>query len=93
MTTEGGSSRRPRDRAAGAVERLREPGVSGCLFLDPDPNQIDSAVDMGVEAIELHAGQFALAIQPARGEGTRPNWQSPAGWSSITAGGSTRDMG
>ena len=71
VTTEGGLDvAGQRDRVARIVERLRESGVSVSLFLDPDPKQIDSAVDMGVEAIELHTGQFALAIQPARREAT-----------------------
>jgi pyridoxine 5-phosphate synthase len=62
VTTEGGLDiASQQDRVARVVARLRECGIAVSLFLDPDPRQIDAAVAMGVEAIELHTGRYALA--------------------------------
>ena len=52
---------------ARVVARLRECGIAVSLFLDPDPRQIDAALALGVEAVELHTGRYALAKDgPAR---------------------------
>ncbi len=62
VTTEGGLDVAGQyDRAARAVERLREAGVSVSLFLDPDPRQIERAARLAVDAVELHTGRYALA--------------------------------
>jgi len=41
--------------------KLREAGTSVSLFLDPQPRQIEAAAELGVDAVELHTGQYALA--------------------------------
>ena len=62
VTTEGGLEiAAQQDRVAQVVARLRESGIAVSLFLDPDPRQIEVAVELGVEAVELHTGQYALA--------------------------------
>ncbi len=64
VTTEGGldvTNNPP--RVVEAIERLTAIGVDVCLFLDPDTQQIDAAAALGVYAIELHTGQYALATQ------------------------------
>ena len=62
VTTEGGRDVcGQRDRVARTVDRLRQAGVSGSLFLDPDPRQIEEAARLSVDAVELHTGQYALA--------------------------------
>jgi pyridoxine 5-phosphate synthase len=43
------------------VERLQKAGVRVSLFIEPDPNQIVAARQLGVEMIELHTGAFANA--------------------------------
>ncbi len=62
ITTEGGldATSQP-DRLARAIGQLREAGVYVSLFLDPDPRQIEAAVRLGADAVELHTGQYALA--------------------------------
>lgn len=42
-----------------AIERLRAAGLRVSLFLDPDPDALDSAVAAGVNAIEIHTGAYA----------------------------------
>lgn len=62
VTTEGGldaagDSGRIRD----AVARLKSEGILTSLFLDPDQAQVEAAARMGVDAVELHTGPYALA--------------------------------
>jgi pyridoxine 5-phosphate synthase len=47
-----------------AARRLQEAGIAVSLFLDPDPSQIEAAARIGVQAVELHTGQYALARGP-----------------------------
>ncbi len=62
VTTEGGLDvLRHRDAVARAIERLRQAGIHVSLFLDPDPDQLAAAAQLGAEAVELHTGQYALA--------------------------------
>ncbi|MBN2025059.1 MAG: pyridoxine 5'-phosphate synthase [Pirellulales bacterium] len=62
VTTEGGLDvLARRDRVAEVVRRLQEAGIVASLFLDPDPRQIETAADLGADAVELHTGQYALA--------------------------------
>jgi pyridoxine 5-phosphate synthase len=62
VTTEGGLDVvRSSDQVASAVRSLREAGIAISLFLDPEPDQIRAAADLGVDAVELHTGQYALA--------------------------------
>ena len=66
VTTEGGldvvGHRTP---TAAAVSRLRDAGIVVSLFIDPCPQQIDAAVDLGVQAVELHTGVYANAATDA----------------------------
>lgn len=62
VTTEGGLAlRQPGDRAriGDAVARLKEAGVRTSLFIDPEPEALHTAVELGADAIELHTGEFA----------------------------------
>lgn len=62
VTTEGGLDVVSQtDRVRRTVERLQEAGVAVSLFLDPDLGQIEAAANLGVAAVELHTGQYALA--------------------------------
>ncbi|MBP89229.1 MAG: pyridoxine 5'-phosphate synthase [Planctomycetaceae bacterium] len=62
VTTEGGlDAVGNREAVASAVNKLHDAGISVSLFLDPDAAQIDAAAEMGVAAVELHTGQYALA--------------------------------
>ena len=63
VTTEGGLDVvTHRAATAAAVGRLRDAGIAVSLFLDPCPRQIDAAVDLGVDAAELHTGTYANAV-------------------------------
>lgn len=64
ITTEGGlnvvgqrASLRP------AVLRLKEAGVRVSLFVDPEPDQLHAAVEVGAQVVELHTGAYANGRQ------------------------------
>ncbi len=62
VTTEGGLDVvSQRSRIQEAVTRLRQAGILVSLFLDPDPQAIDAAAELAVDAVELHTGPYALA--------------------------------
>lgn len=62
VTTEGGlDAAADQGRVAGSVRRLKDAGIQTSLFLDPDLKQIDAANTLGVDAVELHTGPYALA--------------------------------
>lgn len=62
VTTEGGLDIVSHQNSClRAIERLQASGIEVSLFLDPDPRQIELARKLGVEAVELHTGQYALS--------------------------------
>jgi pyridoxine 5-phosphate synthase len=72
VTTEGGLDILcDTPRVAEAVKKLQAHGIFVSLFLDPEEDQIRAAAGLGVEAVELHTGQYALE----RGEKRRHQLQ------------------
>ncbi|HEV3418540.1 MAG TPA: pyridoxine 5'-phosphate synthase [Pirellulales bacterium] len=62
VTTEGGlDAAGNRAALTEAMRRLRDAGIVVSLFLDPDPRQIETARDLGADAVELHTGRYAGA--------------------------------
>ena len=62
VTTEGGLDVVSDDgRIAKAIEKLKSSGIQTSLFVDPDCAQIEAAASLGVDAVELHTGPYALA--------------------------------
>jgi len=60
LTTEGGLDvLGHKASVAAACKRLSKVGVEVSLFIDPDPTQIDAAIDCGAPVIELHTGAYA----------------------------------
>lgn len=62
VTTEGGLDvAGDRGRIRDAVSKIRDAGIQTSLFLDPELKQIDAAAELGVDAVELHTGPYAVA--------------------------------
>jgi pyridoxine 5-phosphate synthase len=62
VTTEGGLDvLAAENRVRAAVGRLHDAGIAVSLFLDPDDAQIDAALELGADAVELHTGRYAHA--------------------------------
>ncbi|RMH11623.1 MAG: pyridoxine 5'-phosphate synthase, partial [Gemmatimonadetes bacterium] len=64
ITTEGGLA--VTDPAAcaalvDALSALREAGIRTSLFIDPDPAALEASARLGVDAVELHTGEYANA--------------------------------
>ena len=62
VTTEGGlalSTDASRRDVGNAVDRLRGAEIRTSLFIDPEETAIRASADLGVEAIELHTGEYA----------------------------------
>jgi pyridoxine 5-phosphate synthase len=63
-TTEGGLD--VRAGGGGALERvigkLREGGIGVSLFIDPDPQVVARAQELGAGTVELHTGDYCLAV-------------------------------
>lgn len=73
ITTEGGLDVvRFEKQLAPAIRRLQAHEVRVSLFIEPSPDQIDAAVRLGADMVELHTGAFANATGVAlKGELTR----------------------
>jgi len=70
VTTEGGlnlGDAANRRALAQAVEQLQGEGIRVSLFIDPDSDALTVSRELGVEAVELHTGEYALARGEARG--------------------------
>jgi pyridoxine 5-phosphate synthase len=62
ITTEGGLDlSRPNPRLRETLRKLDEAGARVSLFIDPDLRTLDAAKDLGVPAVELHTGRYALS--------------------------------
>ena len=62
VTTEGGLNvTGDSGRIKKAIEQFKQAGILVSLFIDPDPEQVQASADLGVDAVELHTGPYALA--------------------------------
>jgi len=62
LTTEGGLDvSANRAAVAEAVGRLGQAGIRVSLFVDPDPQQLRAASEVGAPVVELHTGTYADA--------------------------------
>jgi len=67
VTTEGGLDAVGQVKALQpTVKRLQTSGIRVSLFIEPEFMQIDAAVHLEAEAVELHTGAFANAVGDAQ---------------------------
>jgi len=60
LTTEGGLDVAAQlHKVRDACARLSESGIRTSLFIDPDPAQLDAALEAGAPVVELHTGSYA----------------------------------
>ncbi|MDJ0928301.1 MAG: pyridoxine 5'-phosphate synthase [Gammaproteobacteria bacterium] len=65
LTTEGGLDvTGQKQRIADACAGLASRGIRVSLFIDPEPAQLEAAVEVGAPVVELHTGGYADAITP-----------------------------
>ena len=66
-TTEGGlDAAGGRAHLAPMIARLRDRGVRVSLFIEPDPRQLEAAVEMGAPVVELHTGKYCDLLDEGR---------------------------
>jgi pyridoxine 5-phosphate synthase len=62
VTTEGGLDvARDKKRLKSFISTLQKAKIAVSLFIDPDPDQIEAAEEVGANIIELHTGTYANA--------------------------------
>ncbi|WP_026470055.1 pyridoxine 5'-phosphate synthase [Alkanindiges illinoisensis] len=62
LTTEGGLDVAGQiQKIKAATRKLTQAGCEVSLFIDPEPRQIDAAIECGAPTIELHTGAYAEA--------------------------------
>lgn len=67
LTTEGGLDVAGQlDKVSAACRRLADGGIRVSLFIDPDPLQLDAAMQAGAPVVELHTGAYAEASGEAQ---------------------------
>jgi pyridoxine 5-phosphate synthase len=65
LTTEGGLDVcAQRSELAAGIGMLREAGIPTSLFIDPDRAQIDAALAIGAQSVELHTGEYSEQTTP-----------------------------
>lgn len=65
LTTEGGLNvAADFGRIQEACQRLHQAGIRVSLFIDPDAQQIESAMRTGAPDIEIHTGRYSIAEDP-----------------------------
>ena len=71
ITTEGGldlSGDTKRSEIGQAIRKLKDSGIRTALFVDPDEESIRFSAELGVDAVELHTGEYANAWPVTPGE-------------------------
>ena len=63
QTTEGGLSVAPGGTLEVVVRGLAEAGIPVSLFIDPEQRVVEACSRMGVGTVELHTGDYSLALQ------------------------------
>lgn len=60
VTTEGGLNiSAAKDRISDAVDTIKESGVKVSVFVEPQPDNVDLALEIGADMIEIHTGHYA----------------------------------
>lgn len=72
VTTEGGLNLARHDPALiPCIKALQNVGTIVSLFIEPDPDTIKRARDLGADAVEIHTGSWANAWAQAKGRSNR----------------------
>lgn len=66
VTTEGGLDLTgDTAKLVDAIHRLHDAGSRVSLFIDPEPEAVDASAEVGADAVELHTGEYANAMDAA----------------------------
>jgi pyridoxine 5-phosphate synthase len=60
ITTEGGLNiASAKDRIANAIDAVKNAGIKASVFVEPEPDNVDMALEVGADIIEIHTGKYA----------------------------------
>jgi len=63
ITTEGGLNiASARDRISKAIDEVKKAGIKASVFIEPEPENVDMALEAGADMIEIHTGKYANVI-------------------------------
>lgn len=61
LTTEGGLDLKALEfRLTPAIEKLKDSNIKVSLFVEPNPENVDQALEFGADMIEIHTGKYGL---------------------------------
>jgi pyridoxine 5-phosphate synthase len=61
VTTEGGLDiRKFEDKIGSAIETLKRSNIKVSIFIEPQPDNVDAALEVGADMIEIHTGKYSL---------------------------------
>ena len=64
LTTEGGLNVRKQVKYLKEyIENIKNNGTKVSLFIDPEIDQIDAAIEVGADTVELHTGKYSLLFE------------------------------
>jgi pyridoxine 5-phosphate synthase len=65
LTTEGGLDLVATEfKVTPAIEKLRDAGIKTSVFIEPNTDSVDQALEMGADMIEIHTGKYGLLTEP-----------------------------
>jgi pyridoxine 5-phosphate synthase len=65
LTTEGGLDLAVTEfKVSPAIDALKEAGIKTSVFIEPDPDSVDLALEMGADMIEIHTGKYSRMKAP-----------------------------
>lgn len=60
ITTEGGLNiASAKDRISNAIDTVKNAGIKASVFIEPEPENVDMALETGADMIEIHTGKYA----------------------------------
>lgn len=66
LTTEGGLDLAETEiKVTSAIEKLKDSGIITSVFIEPEPESVDLALEFGADMIEIHTGKYALLTDTA----------------------------
>jgi pyridoxine 5-phosphate synthase len=61
VTTEGGLNLVSGEvKISSAIDKLKEAGIKTSVFIEPHPDNVDLALEVGADMIEIHTGKYAI---------------------------------
>lgn len=64
LTTEGGlDAAKWKEKLAPVIQQLKKEGIEVSLFIEAEGKQVDAAIGLGADRIELHTGHYSAALE------------------------------